>query len=546
MSTPITSDPAQSSCSYRFISSSLTHLPSSREYDITIRQQPVRAKMSVINERDRRPIEPPPILQMKWLHCSPEETKKCLQSPFYFLVANLVDVAHGKNELLLPAQDYLSGTTVSSLYRLRDIDNKDGGFYVFGDLSVKQSGEFKLQFSLFEIVDQVVQNRQTLLSSPFKVYLPKHFPGPLEATFLSRTFSDQGVKMRIRKEHRLQTTTSTTRKRKTTDRRSSPANNENELNTNTVERDSKRKLTPPSYAPPSQDVHFGRFLSGVRKSSTTVTTTSTGSMTLNTDAMDIDDQHRSLSNIHSSDTNHTSSSSDHHYQPYQHREPWAAQTIYPSPQHSTDLTPNHPRQLSTSSSSSSSVWTQVQAPHLSSSSSSSSSSMHVTTPPSPTYSHHYTSSPPTVESKYQQSSPYSVIPVNTLASYHLSSSNQQKLSMPPASPPSSLCSHPSSSLTSMSSLISSVQTTTSPPVLTQQKSYEWGSKLPPLRAIMTDHPTALKMHSQSIDHQEELMTIEKKRSCWQLPPPTPMEPHSFTTPSLLPPVSSTTPIHHHA
>lgn len=80
--------------------------------------------------------------------------------------------ANNNDELLLPAQDYLSGTTVSSLHRLRDIDNQgkscskvhlllidfffhsiDGGFYVFGDLSVKRNGIFKLQFSLFEIVE---------------------------------------------------------------------------------------------------------------------------------------------------------------------------------------------------------------------------------------------------------------------------------------------------------------------------------------------------------------------------------------------------------
>lgn len=42
------------------------------------------------------------------------------------------------------------------------------------------------------------------MSDTFTVFIPKHFPGPVEATFLSRTFSDQGVKMRIRKEHRLQ------------------------------------------------------------------------------------------------------------------------------------------------------------------------------------------------------------------------------------------------------------------------------------------------------------------------------------------------------
>jgi hypothetical protein len=80
----------------------------------------------------------------------------------------------------------------------------DGGFFVFGDLAVKKEGKFKLKFSLFEIVEGQVQNRRTILSDTFTVFIPKQFPGPVEATFLSRTFSDQGVKMRIRKEHRLQ------------------------------------------------------------------------------------------------------------------------------------------------------------------------------------------------------------------------------------------------------------------------------------------------------------------------------------------------------
>lgn len=76
---------------------------------------------------------------------------------------------------LLSTQDYLAGSTVSSLYRLRDIDDSgkaqkgnqfnkiifnprpflllDGGFFVFGDLYCKKQGHYRLQFSLFEIVE---------------------------------------------------------------------------------------------------------------------------------------------------------------------------------------------------------------------------------------------------------------------------------------------------------------------------------------------------------------------------------------------------------
>ncbi|KAG1449327.1 hypothetical protein G6F56_008674 [Rhizopus delemar] len=192
-----------SSCTYRFIESSIADISTRTNCDIIVRQQPERGKESFTTERDRRSIEPPPILQLHWEHATEEELKKCLQSPFYFMVANLV-TDHEK--LILPAQDYLSGSTVSSLHRLRDLDNSDGGFFVFGDLAVKKEGRYRLQFSLFEIVDGQIQNRKVVYSDPFIVFSSKQFPGPVEATFLSRAFSDQGVRIKIRKEHRIQST----------------------------------------------------------------------------------------------------------------------------------------------------------------------------------------------------------------------------------------------------------------------------------------------------------------------------------------------------
>ncbi|KAI8052586.1 velvet factor-domain-containing protein [Gilbertella persicaria] len=247
-------------CTYRFIESSLSSSSDQILYDIEIRQQPQRAKVSLINERDRRPIEPPPILQLHWQNCSEEELKKRLQSPFYFTVANLVTVQDPETPLL-PAQEYLSGTTVSSLYRLRDIDNSDGGFFVFGDLAVKKEGKFKLRFSLFEIVDGQVKNRRTILSNTFTVHIPKQFPGPIEATFLSRTFSDQGVKMRIRKEHRLQ---SRKRKPESTVTDTSVNNNSNNNNVAITKKYRSKHMkmivsSESSDANGTSDVFFGRW-----------------------------------------------------------------------------------------------------------------------------------------------------------------------------------------------------------------------------------------------------------------------------------------------
>jgi hypothetical protein len=48
----------------------------------------------------------------------------------------------------------------------------------------------------------VVTYLKTVISDRFKVSPPKNFPGMMESTFLSRSFADQGVKLRIRKEPR--------------------------------------------------------------------------------------------------------------------------------------------------------------------------------------------------------------------------------------------------------------------------------------------------------------------------------------------------------
>jgi hypothetical protein len=102
----------------------------------------------------------------------------------------------------VPPATALAGTLVSSLHRLKDVDNNDGGFFVFGDLSVKIEGEFRLKFTLFEMRKDMVTYLKSIISDRFTVSPPKTFPGMQESTFLSRSFADQGVKLRIRKEPR--------------------------------------------------------------------------------------------------------------------------------------------------------------------------------------------------------------------------------------------------------------------------------------------------------------------------------------------------------
>lgn len=115
------------------------------------------------------------ILRSKLAHAQAdvlaEQTRNYLQSPYYFMCCNLWDVSEDR-PAQADSQSALAGTVVSSLHRLKDTDNSgtsgrvgrrrniviwidlsaDGGFFVFGDLSVKIEGVFRLRFQLFEVM----------------------------------------------------------------------------------------------------------------------------------------------------------------------------------------------------------------------------------------------------------------------------------------------------------------------------------------------------------------------------------------------------------
>lgn len=119
---------------------------------------------------DRRPIDPPPIVQLKVTSPSDptgstslppptptdKETSAFLQNPYYFMFASLA--APDSDEELHLLKDgktrYTTGSVVSSLYHLKDHENggKDAGFFVFPDLSVRTEGSYRLKLSLFEVV----------------------------------------------------------------------------------------------------------------------------------------------------------------------------------------------------------------------------------------------------------------------------------------------------------------------------------------------------------------------------------------------------------
>lgn len=184
-------------------------------YTLTVRQAPQRAKAfpgAPAKEKDRKPVDPPPIVQLR-IRDPEDPAQNYLQSPYFFMCCNLCDANLDRpgqisaglqgDDVDTATQSALAGTLVSSLHRLKDVDNTDGGFFVFPDLSVKIEGQFRLRFSLFEMMKTRVEYITSVTSDPFTVFSHKTFPGLSESTFLSRSFGDQGVKLRIRKEPRV-------------------------------------------------------------------------------------------------------------------------------------------------------------------------------------------------------------------------------------------------------------------------------------------------------------------------------------------------------
>ncbi|KAF2642547.1 hypothetical protein P280DRAFT_358785, partial [Massarina eburnea CBS 473.64] len=100
----------------------------------------------------------------------------------------------------------IAGSATSSLHPLKDHKNQKGGYFIFADLSIKRVGLVQLEFCLYQLkplgMSSCVEFLTRVTCRPFRVVAQKDFAGMAESTFLSRSFQEQGVRMRLRKEAR--------------------------------------------------------------------------------------------------------------------------------------------------------------------------------------------------------------------------------------------------------------------------------------------------------------------------------------------------------
>ncbi|KAH6712011.1 velvet factor-domain-containing protein [Leptodontidium sp. MPI-SDFR-AT-0119] len=182
-------------------------------YTLRMRQQPVAARACGFGERDRRVIDPPPILQMDVSapHLSALELSQLMRSQYSVIHCILWDPDNNCDATAMPGttdkrqQRRLMGTLVSSPFVGKDEHGVEGCFFTFPDLSVRTPGKYSLRFSLVRLDPNRMRPgisepiRSTIISSDFQVYNAKDFGGMRASTELTKTLKHQGCLISVKK-----------------------------------------------------------------------------------------------------------------------------------------------------------------------------------------------------------------------------------------------------------------------------------------------------------------------------------------------------------
>jgi len=107
---------------------------------------------------DKKPIDPPPVIQIALENDGGNliTFQDFLFNPFFMMSVTLVHPIDDE-EIKYPSipettnKQVTTGSIVSSMYRLKDINNHEGGFFIFPNICVRMEGLFRLRCSFFEI-----------------------------------------------------------------------------------------------------------------------------------------------------------------------------------------------------------------------------------------------------------------------------------------------------------------------------------------------------------------------------------------------------------
>ena len=191
-------------------------------YKLTIRQQPIAARACGMGERDRRVVDPPPIVQLSLAGYDPSSMADvdALRTPCNVVHCSLIDHL-GRDVTCVPdPHDFekisrrLMGTIVASPFIGTDRSAPPSGveharlgcFFIFPDMSCRQNGLYRLRFTHMQINLDVLPagsssdlNIATIESDVFEVFSAKDFPGMRPSTALTKELKRQGAPVSVKK-----------------------------------------------------------------------------------------------------------------------------------------------------------------------------------------------------------------------------------------------------------------------------------------------------------------------------------------------------------
>ncbi|KAF3761616.1 hypothetical protein M406DRAFT_74569 [Cryphonectria parasitica EP155] len=176
----------------------------SSPYRLTVKQQPERAKAANAKDKDRKPVDPPPIVQLD-VDPSLDPLQVYITSPYLFVQTFLIGASSSDPE---PELNSLTGNTCTSGHVVKDDRGAHNMMFCLNDISVKKEGTYRLKFCLFKLntTSGDAEALTSICSQPFTTYSGRHFPGMSESTSMTRLLVDAGVRLRLRKESKAMST----------------------------------------------------------------------------------------------------------------------------------------------------------------------------------------------------------------------------------------------------------------------------------------------------------------------------------------------------
>ncbi|KAK8145016.1 hypothetical protein G3M48_005048 [Beauveria asiatica] len=180
-------------------------------FSLEVRQQPRAARACGFGDRDRRVIDPPPIVQLRidGPGLSEEERRAYLRYPNYVMNCSIWDESGIRDASYMPDeynhQRRLMGSLVGTPFVGDDDRNQEGCFFCFSDLSCRTPGAFRLKFTLIMIDParaSILRHFPTLTeikTDIFQVYSAKEFPGMVASSSLAKKLKEQGCIISIKK-----------------------------------------------------------------------------------------------------------------------------------------------------------------------------------------------------------------------------------------------------------------------------------------------------------------------------------------------------------